>query len=231
MCFRPKARPPGSRSSSPTGSPRCSATANSRSRWAATPEREPERWRVFLAIDLPDGLRANLKPPIEGLQPLHDWIRTNDVERIHLTLHFLGHLPVQTVEDLQPQIRPVVAAHRGFRLTAAGVGAFPNMGRAQVLWAGIGGADLAQLTGLQVGVSEVLRTAGIALEDRFHPHLTLARVRRPIRGPSRKLLADWHSRWREASFGEIDVTDVRLIRSQLGSGPARYTTVATFSLQ
>jgi 2'-5' RNA ligase len=105
------------------------------------------------------------------------------------------------------------------------------MGRAQVLWAGIGGADLAQLTGLQVGVSEVLRTAGIALEDRFHPHLTLARVRRPIRGPSRKLLADWHSRWREASFGEIDVTDVRLIRSQLGSGPARYTTVATFSLQ
>lgn len=184
-----------------------------------------------MAIDLPDALRANLQAPIDGLQPLSEWVRINDVERIHLTLDFLGHLPVQTVEDLQSQVRPVVAAYGRFQLTAEGVGAFPNLGRAQVLWAGIAGADLPQLTGLQAELSQVLRTAGIAVEDRFHPHLTLARVRRPIRGPSRKLLTDWHSRWRDAAFGELAVADLRLMRSHLGSGPARYTTVATFSLQ
>jgi 2'-5' RNA ligase len=33
------------------------------------------------------------------------------------------------------------------------------------------------------------------------------------------------------SFGEIPVEQVRLMRSQLGAGPARYTTLATFDLQ
>lgn len=184
-----------------------------------------------MAIDLPDALRARLQAPIDGLEPLHEWVRVNEVARVHLTLDFLGHLPLAKVEALQADLPPLVGRHRRFRLEAIGVGAFPNIGRAQVLWAGIAGAALPQLTALQAELTQLLRHAGIRIEDRFHPHLTLARVRRPIRGPSRKLLSEWHTRWREASFGELDVDDVRLMRSQLGAGPPRYTTVATFSLQ
>lgn len=184
-----------------------------------------------MAIELPDALRARLQAPIDGLEPLRDWVRVNDVARVHLTLAFLGHLPVVQVEKLQAELPSVVRTHRRFWLEARGVGAFPGIGRAQVLWAGIAGADLPELNALQGDLTELLRHAGISIEDRFHPHLTLARVRRPIPGASRKLLSDWHMRWRDASFGELDVNDVLLMRSQLGGGPARYTTVARFSLQ
>ncbi|HVH65893.1 MAG TPA: RNA 2',3'-cyclic phosphodiesterase [Candidatus Acidoferrum sp.] len=184
-----------------------------------------------MAIELPDTVRTALQAPIDALQPLHDWVRSNDVGRIHLTLAFLGHLPIAAVESLQADLPPLARGHHRFRLEAQGVGAFPNVGRAQVLWAGIAGSDLPRLTRLQSEVARLVRHAGITIEDRFHPHLTLARVRRPIRGPGRKLLAEWHARWRDAAFGELAIDEIRLMRSQLGAGPPRYTTIASFSLQ
>jgi RNA 2',3'-cyclic 3'-phosphodiesterase len=192
---------------------------------------EGERWRVFLAIEVPGAVREALTGPLNALQPLHEAIRINLTERMHLTLHFLGHLPRADVEQLQSALAPVVARHRRFRLVAQGVGAFPEIRRPRVLWAGIGGADLPKLIALQADMGDALRTAGLTLEDRFHPHLTLARVHRPLKAPERDLLRDWSSAWGPAAFGDIPVEEVRLMRSQLGGGPPKYTTVATFDLQ
>ena len=192
---------------------------------------EAERWRVFLAIEVPGAVREALSGPLTALEPLRDVVRINAIERIHLTLHFLGHLPRSDVEQLQPALAPVVGRHRRFRLTAEAVGAFPDLRRPRVLWAGIAGADLPKLMALQTDMGDALRTAGLTLEDRFHPHLTLARVPRPLRAPERELLRDWSSEWAVAAFGDIPVDQVRLMRSQLGGGPPKYATVATFDLQ
>jgi len=196
------------------------------------PADEGERWRVFLAIEIPDAVREALTGPLEALQPLHESIRTNPTERMHLTLHFLGHLPRPLVEQLQPALAPVRLRHHRFRLTAQGVGAFPAIARPRVLWAGIAGADLPRLNALQEELGNALRTAGVRVEgERFHPHLTLGRVRRPLKAPERAVLRDWSVRWGAAAFGEVPVDQVRLMRSQLGGGPARYTTLTTFDLQ
>jgi len=206
-------------------------TARSPSRSAATPSAEPERWRVFLAVDLPDAVRARLQGPLDDLLPLGDYLRINPVERMHLTLHFLGHLPVADVERLPARLAPLVNGHRSFQVGAQGVGSFPNLARAQVLWVGIVGTELPRLMTLQSQLGTSLREAGLTVEDRFHPHLTLARVRRPLKGGQRKLLTDWQARWKEPLLGEIPVRTVQLMRSQLGSGPPRYTTLSTFELQ
>ena len=195
------------------------------------PTDEGERWRVFLAVEVPEAVRDALTAPLNALQPLLEAIRTNPVERIHLTLHFLGHLPRSDVERLQRALPPRVARHQHFRLTAEGVGAFPDIRRPRVLWAGIAGADLPRLIALQADLGDALRKAGVTLEDRFHPHLTLARVPRPLKAPERELLRDWSTQWARTTFGNIPVEHVRLMRSQLGGGPARHTTLATFDLQ
>jgi len=192
---------------------------------------EAERWRVFLAIEVPGAVREALSGPLTALEPLRDVVRINAIERIHLTLHFLGHLPRSDVEQLQPALAPVVGRHQRVRLTAEGVGAFPDLRRPRVLWAGIAGADLPKLMALQTDMGDALRTAGLTLEDRFHPHLTLARVPRPLKAPERELLRDWSTQWARTTFGNIPVEHVRLMRSQLGGGPARHTTLTTFDLQ
>jgi len=205
--------------------------ARSPSKSAATPGAEAERWRVFLAIDLPDVLKSRLQGPLDELLPLADYLRINPVDRMHLTLHFLGHLPVAEVERLPARLEPLISGHHRFRLTAQGVGSFPNLARAQVLWVGIVGSDLPRLMTLQSQLGTSLRDAGLNAEDRFHPHLTLARVRRPLKGAQRRLLTEWQAHWKEPVLGEVPVNAVRLIRSQLGSGPPRYTTLSTFELQ
>jgi 2'-5' RNA ligase len=191
---------------------------------------EGERWRVFLAIEVPGAVREALTGPLTALEPLRDVVRINAMERLHLTLHFLGHLPRTDVEQLQSALTPVIGRHHRFHLTAEGVGAFPDIRRPRVLWAGIAGADLPKLIALQADLGDALRTAGAVIEDRFHPHLTLARVPRPLKAPERELLRDWSSEWPRV-FGDIPVNHVRLMRSQLGGGPARYTTLTTFDLQ
>ena len=195
------------------------------------PADEAERWRVFLAIEVPGAVRAALAGPLSALEPVRDAIRINAVDRIHLTLHFLGHHPRSDVEQLASALTPVVARHGRFGLAAEGVGAFPDIRRPRVLWAGVGGAHLPRLVALQAELGDALRKSGIALEDRFHPHLTLARVVRPPKAPERAELREWSTKWARTSFGDIPAEHVRLMRSQLGSGPARYTTLATFDLQ
>jgi len=195
------------------------------------PADEGEHWRVFLAIEVPGAVREALTGPLNALQPLDEAIRLNPIERMHLTLHFLGHLPRSDVEQLPTALAPVVARQRRFRLAVEGVGAFPDIRRPRVVWAGIAGADLPKLIALQAELGKALRTAGLSVEDRFNAHLTLGRVRRPMRAPERVVLRDWSTQWETASFGEVPVDQVRLMRSQLGAGPPRYTILATFDLQ
>ena len=195
------------------------------------PADEGERWRVFLAVEVPDGVRAALPAPLAALEPLSALLRINPVERMHLTLHFLGHLPVADVEQLASKLAPVVAGYRRLRLVVQGVGAFPGIGRPRVVWAGVTGRDLDRLIALQADMGRALLPAGLKSDDPFHPHLTLARVRRPPRAGERKVLREWAARWEEVRFGDLPVNDVHLMRSQLGAGPPRYTTLATFALQ
>lgn len=195
------------------------------------PAGDEERWRIFVAIDVPEHVREALKEPLAALDSLGESLRLNSVERMHLTLHFLGHLPRTEVESLPAVLAPVVSRHRRFHLGAQGVGAFPGIGRPRVVWAGIAGIDLPRLVALQRELGDGLRRAGVAVEDRFHAHLTLARARRPLKAPERTALRDWSARWESASFGDVPVDQVRLMRSQLGGGPARYTTLTTFDLQ
>jgi RNA 2',3'-cyclic 3'-phosphodiesterase len=196
------------------------------------PEAEGERWRVFLAIEISSALRATLEGPLDGLASLSESIRVNPVDRMHLTLHFLGHLPIPKVEELSSRLVPIVDSHHPIQLLARGVGAFPSLGRAQVLWAGIIGTDLPRLIALQADLGGGLRQAGLPVEDRrFRPHLTLARVQRPLRAPERQRLQDWFAAWQDVDLGDLAVTEVRLMRSQLGAGPPRYSTLATFALK
>ncbi len=97
-------------------------------------------------------------------------------EQWHLTLAFLG--PV-------PELTPVVDGLRSLRgrgsftLHLGGAGAFPSVRRARVLWLGArhGGEAVSSLA---ADVVSTLAPLGYQPEERrFHPHLTLARLRVP----------------------------------------------------
>ena len=103
-------------------------------------------------------------------------------EQLHVTLAFLADVPDRAVDDLEARLERAAKRRTAFRTALTGGGAFPNVGRARVLWAGLeldepGRVEMARLaTGARAAASK----AGIAVDGaRFKPHVTVARLKRP----------------------------------------------------
>jgi len=179
---------------------------------------EEKRERLFIGVPLSEDARR----AIERSLPKNLPGKRVPTENWHFTLRFLG----ATEEAARDQvIRTLEAATCGPRFTIHfnELGAFPNPGRARVLWIGIdqGAERMIQLAAVAEAAA---RLAGFSAEGReFKPHLTLSRIDPPA--SVRTLLG---------SKPRIDirmtVDSVILYRSRLGGGPARYEEVARFAL-
>jgi 2'-5' RNA ligase len=114
-----------------------------------------------------------------------------------------------------------------FDLSLEGAGVFPPRGLARILWLGIADTSGA-LAQLQKRLEEECAAAGFPREDRpFHPHLTVARLRRPEGARS---LAALHL---EKGFAPavFSVNALCVLRSVLGPGGSRYTELARHPLK
>ncbi|WP_405715080.1 RNA 2',3'-cyclic phosphodiesterase [Streptomyces xanthophaeus] len=130
--------------------------------------------RVFIALAPPDEAKEELARELRPAYEAYPDMRWNRIEDWHITLAFLGELPVATVPLLRPPLAELAAARRPLELALGGGSHFGE----RVLWSGIEG-DLEGLHRLAADVRTVVKECGIAFEDRpLRPHLTLARSRR-----------------------------------------------------
>ncbi|MBT2455498.1 RNA 2',3'-cyclic phosphodiesterase [Streptomyces sp. ISL-86] len=130
--------------------------------------------RVFIALAPPDDAKEELARALRPAYDAYPRMRWNRIEDWHITLAFLGELPVATVPLLRPPLADLVATRRPLQLALRGGGHFDE----RVLWTGIEG-DLEGLHLLTAEVRRVVKECGVPFEERpLRPHLTLARSRR-----------------------------------------------------
>jgi 2'-5' RNA ligase len=98
----------------------------------------------------------------------------------HVTLAFLGWSRPEVVTALGDALAGVAAAAPSFELATAGLGCFPAVAEARVLFTQVSAGEraLAELHGEVVAIADRLGFA--PPKRRFHPHLTLARMGAPI---------------------------------------------------
>ena len=193
-------------------------------------EREDERLRLFVAIDLPEHVRESLghlqtdlrRHDLSGLR----WTRPHGV---HLTLKFLGETPATSLAAIEGALARAVRGVPSFRLALGAPGTFGGRRGPRVLWVDLEG-ELQPLRQLQAAVERELAAAGFAPEEReFSPHLTLARVPQPPRpGLAERVAGALEAV--AAARGEIEATELVLMRSSLQPGGAVYSRVAAFPL-
>ena len=178
--------------------------------------------RLFIAIQIPEDIRAALGALIRelrGLAPHAKWVRA---ENLHVTLKFLGYAEAGKLAAVQTALA-AVRSEQAVQLEFRGLGFFPNEKRPRVFWSGMEATS--NLKTLAADVDQTMHGLGFPLEERpFVPHLTLARFEPP--GISGKLLDAIHARMRE-SFGSLTTTEIHLIESTLKRTGAEYTTVQT----
>ena len=137
-----------------------------------------EQVRAFIAIELPDELKAGLsqlEAQLKLAKPSSvKWV---DPSGIHLTLKFLGNIAVARVSQISQALAAATKGVSPFHLEVKGLGAFPNLRRVRVVWVRIGG-EVDKLGQLQQRIESNLTPLGFTPESRpFTPHLTLARLR------------------------------------------------------
>lgn len=126
--------------------------------------------RLFVGIGLSEEIRDGLARLATGV-PGARWTAP---ENYHLTLRFIGEVDGPVVEDIAECLRAVTAPPLNLQLD--GVGYFGDRRRPRVLWAGV--AANPDLNALQGRIERRLQGIGIAAESRrYHPHVTLARLR------------------------------------------------------
>jgi len=138
--------------------------------------------RAFVATNLPvkaiDPLRdyqRRLQGSLESWRPGISW---TSPASLHLTLRFLGEIEEPLVAALGDRLSEAAARCETFDFTLGGVGAFPSLQRARVLWAGATGDGLLPLA---TTVEDSLEQIGLPREERpFSAHITLGRLKSPL---------------------------------------------------
>ncbi len=184
--------------------------------------------RLFIAIELPEEIKRGIAAIQEKLRKSGADAAWTRPEGIHLTLKFLGEVPDAKVMDIRTALAGAVSGAAGFRLEAAGAGAFPNSRNPRVLWLGVRG-DLERLGALQSAVEGAMVKLGFDPEDRaFSPHLTLARIKyiRPRFSWQQAIEGI-----RDVQLGAFDAVAVSLMKSELKPSGAVYAEVGRAELK
>ena len=173
------------------------------------------RRRLFIAINLPQDIKDYLIGLIDCLKNKNSdkdikWVRADN---LHLTLHFLGYIEENLVNDIKEQIAEAIKEANGeksiFQLQK--IGGFPNIKRTRVIF--IEPKEIkGDMNKIQKIIGEHLKKLNVEVDERpWHPHLTLGRTRQE-NGLSLNFLDQIKVEPKEFNIKSIDLMESHLSR-------------------
>lgn len=180
--------------------------------------------RAFIAVELPEDVIQKLARTQQKLKSTGARVKWVERQNLHLTMKFLGDVEFEEVNEISSVMAEAVKDVSSFTVMAKGTGAFPKGERSpRVVWAGVDG-DVQMLEKIFQRLNENLVRFGVPYEKRrYSPHITIGRVR------SSKGTAELAQAVRDCSdkeFGQVQVTELLLMMSELTSSGPVYTVLA-----
>lgn len=182
--------------------------------------------RAFVAVKLGPEVESAVAAFQKRLRRLVQGVAWTNPDNFHLTLRFLGsNVPADPLRAIEEGLEAIAQSTRSFTVEVCGAGAFPSLGRPRVIWVGL---QESELQALADKVEALAVAAGLPPEERpFSPHLTLGRVRVPVRSPAlQKELEEAAG----LSFGHSTIAEVTLFQSLLSPRGASYRALASYAL-
>lgn len=182
--------------------------------------------RAFLALELPEDVRARLEAARDGVRSALPSARWTRAEGWHLTLKFLGESESARLDDLAADLTPRLQGCGGVRITLAGGGFFPSPVKPRVAW--IGGTA-SGVDAVVEKVEDATVRAGFAAARRpWSVHVTMARLKSRWSRSAVETYLDWAENLESAEFTRLEVV---LFESRLQPGGAVYTALERMSLE
>ena len=180
----------------------------------------PDHIRAFIAVSLPEPVKfflQNLQGELKKASVKASW---PNPDALHLTLKFLGNVNIDKIDTIKACMKKAVKGISTHTLSSSGIGVFPSVKNARVIWSGIRGqTDLLEKIVIRLETF-LFEDMGIKKENkRFSPHLTVARVKSPV---SPKKMIRLLQEFKEFSSEDFWVSDIQLFQSELTSSGAIY---------
>jgi len=187
--------------------------------------------RLFVAIDIDETLRRAVADVAARIRRRFEQsaggarVSWTALDRMHVTVHFVGEVAGPAVPALVDAFnRPLPIEAFDLEIGAAGV--FPPRGRPRVLWLAVA-AEGDALARVHRVTGERLASVGMAVDPAaFSPHLTIGRLRTPVRSAPVATAFEGVSH----RIGACRVDAVTLYESRLGGRSATYIPRASASL-
>jgi 2'-5' RNA ligase len=182
--------------------------------------------RTFIAVDIDPQVREKISRAITQLRPRFLGVRWVAPANFHLTLKFLGDTEQTRIEAIGAALEERLRPFPRCTINAKGLGVFPALRQAKILWVGFFGDELARLA---ANIDRALLALEFSAEPReFTPHLTIGRWRHVDRS-ALNLKQELH-RWRDRDFGATIVDRVSLFQSDLKPTGAVYSQLKVIKL-
>lgn len=180
--------------------------------------------RLFIGLDVPYEMRRNLDLLLHLLKPQAD-LSWSPTANLHITTRFIGEWDEPRLDELKQALRTIPTAGP-IQIAIRGLGWFPNPHLPRVFYAGIAAPE--SLPALAKATDAACHTLGIEPENKpFRPHLTLARIRRPLNlEPLQNTIAQLPS----TDFGAFRAEQFHLYLSRLTPRGSIYTKLESYSL-
>lgn len=181
----------------------------------------PEMIRSFIAFDLnSESVLKQFEDIQRRLIETDADLKLVEPQNVHITMRFLGDTSPNMVDPIHEAIKKV--SFSAFDCEIRGLGAFPNVRYARVVWASIRkGAD--ELKNIFEQFEPNLRQLGFKPDPKgFSPHLTLARVKT---GRNKDKLARCVQELADYPFGVVKADCLRLKKSVLTPRGPVYSTL------
>jgi len=183
--------------------------------------------RSFIAINISAEIRNKLEEIQDDLKKTNVTMQLVKPENIHITLKFLGNVPVEDIKDIQDAIEEDISEFTSFPVSFQNIGVFPNPQYPRIIWVGIE-KGREELSLLNTKIENSISRFSLHQENRkFQPHLTIARVRSH---KNHKRLVNTIEELKNIKAGEMLAEEIFLMKSVLKPQGAQYNTLKTFHL-
>lgn len=182
-------------------------------------------FRAFIAVEIP--VSSTLEHFSESVKGTGAGLKMVNLANLHITLKFLGNTHETLVPEIEMVMKDAVAGIQPFTMKLKGTGAFPNLKRISVIWAGLENA--AALGEIAEKIDVGLKLLGFQPERRkFSPHITIARVKN---SKNKDRLVRVIQQFSDTEFEEVPVNRIILKKSLLTPQGPIYSDIVETKLE
>lgn len=184
--------------------------------------------RFFISLEIPKQNLAQFKDIQDRLHILIPQARITDLDKIHLTLAFIGEQSDSLKDSLTQVIKSATEGIPPFEVTPAYIDGFPTIHDPNILWVGVKG-DIDKILLIRESVKDGLEELRLPVDERrFTPHITIAKIKddfhidRDLEVSLEKVMT--------IPFDPIRISSIKLFESLPQEGFHKHNTLAEVKL-